>query len=103
MKRYHESVCCWPGQVKDNPNLGAVNLSFSCSPRPRLDARADRPVVAGSASSRTSPTPDIGQPWLVHRKSASWRSLELTVTATSGRRGGEKVGDSGTGSRVQPP
>lgn len=44
-----------------------------------------RPTCSGSASSRTSPTPDLGRLWLVHRKSASWRGLELAVTARSGR------------------
>jgi len=39
----------------------------------------------GSASSRTSPRADLGQPWLVHRKSTSWRGLELTLPANSGR------------------
>lgn len=42
----------WLGQVKDGPRLGAGNLSFSCSPRPGLGAWGDRPVVAGSRSSR---------------------------------------------------
>jgi hypothetical protein len=43
-------VADWPGQVEDSLRLVAVNLSFSCSPRPRLCAQGDRPVVAGRVS-----------------------------------------------------
>lgn len=36
-------------------------------------------LATDSASSQASPTPAVGQPWLVHRKSAPWRGLELTL------------------------
>lgn len=35
--------------IKDGLRLGAGNLSFRCSPRPRLGARGDRPGMAGSS------------------------------------------------------
>ena len=36
----------WPGQAEDSPRLGAGNLPFSCSPRPR-PGRARRPTGSG--------------------------------------------------------
>jgi hypothetical protein len=54
----------WPGQVEASPRLGAGNLSFSCSPRPRLGARGDRPHLAVSVSSIRSEAV-IGPRWSV--------------------------------------
>jgi hypothetical protein len=49
----------WPGQAKGRPRLIAENLSFSCSPRPRLGAWGDRPVMADSVSTRSRLGPDF--------------------------------------------
>jgi hypothetical protein len=71
----------WPGQVKDNPNLGAVNLSFSCSPRPRLDARADRPVLADAGFTLIVQEPALRNLAALRQTPAYWGFSETPFAA----------------------
>lgn len=68
----------WPGQVEDDPRLGAGNPSFSRSPWPRLGAQGDRPVVAGCVSPAVRQVADL-------RLSSRAREHQLSGTASNSR------------------